>query len=438
MSRSRAMGRTLRTVLLIAAAPWSLASAEANDQPVFSSTPCPSSLASVARCHTAQDANGAWLLAAIPNTWNQRLIVHAHGGPRLSSPKQGDSLEDLERFGVMVRMGYAWIGSSYRQGGYGVRLAAEDVDNSRRAFLHAWGKPQVTLLHGQSWGGNIAAKLAELGALDAAGNPNYNAVLTTNGLLFGGTRGYGFRADLRAVYQYVCRNHPAPEEAQYPAWQGLPAQSTLTRDELRLRVNQCTGLDSRPQDRSAEQSARLRDIVSVTGIGEANLLGHLSWATFQFQDLVHRHLGGKNPFDNADTVYRGSRDDERLNREIERFSPDPGALARLAYDADLSGLIVLPTLSIHARHDPVVSSTALDAYAATVKRAGRSALFAQVTTEETDHSRLSDMSYAGALEALEAWLKDGVQPSGQSLQSKCLGQHSPDECRFAPSQGRTP
>ena len=95
-----------------------------------------------------------------------------------------------------MRQGYAWVGSTYRRGGYGVRMAAADVDNSRELFWRAFGKPDRTVLHGQSYGGNVAAKVAELYALDVQGARNYDGVLLTSGVLAGGTRAYGFRADL--------------------------------------------------------------------------------------------------------------------------------------------------------------------------------------------------------------------------------------------------
>ena len=405
-----------------------------SDAPVsFEPVACPQSVAEVAECHSVRDENGAWLLAAIPEKWNHRLIVHAHGGPRLGPPKDGDSNEDLDRFAVMVRAGYAWIGSTYRRGGYGVRMAAADVDNSRRIFWTRWGRPERTLLHGQSWGGNVAAKVAELYALDVEGRANYDAVLTTNGLLSGGTRGYQFRAGLRAVYQYYCRNHPAANEAQYPVWQGLPRGVRMSRDELRERIEACTGLDSAPEQRTPEQAARLRDILAVTGVAEQKLSSHLAWGTFHFQDLVQLRLGGRNPFDNMQTVYRGSHDDEALNAGIERFAADPDALTRLAYDADLSGLIVLPMLTVHALHDPVVSFEAEAAYAATVRAAGRSHLLVQVATDENEHSRLQDATYLSALKALERWLDTGARPDSVGIQAACLASaKSPGECRFTP------
>jgi alpha-beta hydrolase superfamily lysophospholipase len=373
------------------------------------------------------------VLVAMPRQWNRRLVVHAHGGPRLGAPAQGDSLEDLTRFAVMVREGYAWVGSSYRRGGYGVRRAAEDVETSREAFIAAWGTPERTLLHGQSWGGNVAAKLAELHVLDDAGQPRYDAMLTTNGVLTGGTRAYGFRADLRAVYQFYCGNHPAPDEPAYPLWQGLPAGSTMDRVALEARVNACTGLNREPARRTPAQSAALRDILAVTGVREDTLVAHLAWGTFHFRDLVQRHLDGGNPFDNTRTVYRGSRDDVALNRGVQRFAADPRAVERLAYDADLSGRIVRPTLTVHAQGDPVVSPAAQHVYAATVAAAGRRHLLAQVRTDESDHSRLNDATLTTALRGLERWLDEGEPPTPEGMQRLCRETATvPADCRFLP------
>lgn len=405
--------------------------ARAGGTEVFEQVPCPPSVAGAAGCYEARDPDGAWLLAAIPREWNRRLVVHAHGGPRLGEPQAGDAAEDLDRFAAVVRAGYAWIGSTYRRGGYGVRRAAADVDASRVAFQARWGRPERTLLHGQSWGGNVAAKLAELHALDDDGRPNYDAVLTTNGVLAGGTRAYGFRADLRAVYQYYCRNHPKPDEPQYPLWQGLPLDSTMTRAGLRARVDDCTGIDRPPSRRTPEQAARLADILAVTGIAEKQLVAHLAWGTFHFRDLVQRHLGGRNPFDNSRTVYRGSRDDDALNGGVERFVADPAAVAALAYDADLSGLIVLPTLNLHVEHDPVVSPSALDAYRRVVEAAGRGHLLAQFRIGGDDHSRPGEAAVLAALRALEAWLDTGVKPDAAALEAACRAVASgPGDCRF--------
>jgi len=405
------------------------ASADAGSAP--RAIPCPPSVGPETRCQSGQDANGAWYVIAMPATWNRHLIVHAHGGPRTGAPEASDPLEDLDRFSVMVRQGYAWIGSTYRRGGYGVRLAAEDTDNSRRIFWSLHGRPDRTILHGQSWGGNVAAKASELHALDVEGRRNYDGVLLTNGVLSGGTRAYQFRAGLRAVYQYYCRNHPAAGEPAYPVWQGLPRDSRMTRAELRTRIEDCTGVDRPAARRTAEQTRRLHDILAVTGVQEDQLVSHLSWATFLFQDMVHDRLGGLNPFDNAAVVYAGSSDDTALNAGVERFTADADALARLAYDADLSGLIVLPTLTLHALHDPTVNYSVEAAYAATVAAAGRSHLLVQAATDEDQHSRLTDAGYMTVLHALEDWISSGTAPEPAGFQADCLARYpTAGQCRF--------
>jgi hypothetical protein len=392
---------------------------------------CPDSVARAAQCLSGRDANGAWYVIAMPADWNRALVVHAHGGPRTGEPEAADPLEDLDRFSVMVRHGYAWIGTTYRRGGYGVRMAAEDTDNARKVFWERFGRPDRTIMHGQSWGGNVAAKVSELYALDVEGGRHYDGVLITNGVVSGGTRAYQFRAGLRAVYQFYCHNHPAPDEPAYPVWQGLPAGAEMTRGELRRRVEACTGVDKAARDRTPAEARRLRDILAVTGVREDQLVSHLSWATFLIQDQVHERLGGRNPFDNSTVVYRGSSDDEALNAGVERFTADPDAVAQLAWDADLSGLIVLPTVTLHALHDPTVSYRSEAIYAAIVRAAGRSHLLVQAATDENQHSKLADGGYLTALAALEQWIADGRRPDPGSFQAACLTLAPRDECRFA-------
>lgn len=379
---------------------------------------CPEAIVD-AKCLKGSDVNGSFYWIAIPTNWNQKLIVHSHGGPRRKTPELDDSKSDLERFSIFVNQGFAWIGTSYRRGGYGVRMAAADTETSRQIFWHQFGKPKQTILHGQSWGANVAAKVSELYAISPDGEKNYDGVLLTNGVIAGGTKAYQFRADLRAIYQYYCKNLPLPNETQYPVWQGLGKDSNLSQREFRERLNSCTGLNLPANQRSSVQKNNLSNILSLTGIEESYLDNHLSWSVFLFQDIVHKRLGGKNPFDNSQKVYRGSQDDSALNAGIERFKADKEALANLSYDADLSGMIVIPTLSIHAIHDAIANFEMEKEYAKTIEIAGNSDLLFQVATTENTHEKLSDAEYASAISTLSAWIESKVKPSNDDIKSKC-------------------
>ncbi|MFB9951445.1 hypothetical protein ACFFP0_21560 [Rhizobium puerariae] len=394
---------------------------------------CPASLPRGTECFAGADENGAFYWIARPENWNGILVVHSHGGPRTAKPKPDDPVEDLERFAVTVQEGYAWAGSNYRREGYGVRMAAEDTGNVRKIARKLLGEPRLTLLHGQSWGGNVAAKAAELHALDADGRKNYDGVVLTSGVLGGGTGSYGFRADLRAVYQYYCRNHPRPEETQYPVWQGLPKDGRMPRAELEKRVDECTGISLAQDRRSPEQARNLANILAVTRVPESNLVAHLAWATNLFQDIVWRRLDGKNPFDNSKTVYSGSDDDAALNRGVERFAADAEARRLLAYDADLTGAIALPTISMHAKNDPTAFVELEAQYRETVAKAGNADLLVQTFTDENQHSKLSTPQYAAIFSAMVEWIDKGNRPTRASVADGCKAasaRYGNEPCRF--------
>ena len=404
-----AAGAALLGTALLAPVP---ASAAAGPSP----SACPAGVADVADCWTGQDANGAWYAIAVPHDWNDDLVVHAHGGPDLgdtSDPVR--SVEDLDRWAVMVREGYAWVGSAYRRGGYGTRMAVADTESARQVFEEAFGVPGRTFAHGQSWGGDVAAKLVEV-------HPTtYDGVLLTNGVLAGASRGYDYRVDLRVVYQYYCGNHPRPTEQQYPLWMGLREGSTMTSAGLRARLQECTGYQSEPAERTALQQRNLDDILAVTKVPERTLESHLRFATFTFRDIVHNRLDGRNPFSNRGVHYSGSHDDAALNAGVERFSADPSAKRDLTWDSDHTGAVGIPTVTLHATGDPTAFVEHESAYRATREGAGTADDLVQVFTAESEHSTLSTSGYAAAIDALATWVGTGEKPSPAGVAAACPG-----------------
>ncbi|MFC8236460.1 hypothetical protein [Streptomyces sp. NPDC057284] len=378
---------------------------------------CPASVADKATCYTGQDANGAYYAIAVPKQWNGSLVVHAHGGPDLgegSDPER--SIGDLDRWSVMVHEGYAWAGSSYRRGGYGTRMAAADTENLRRLFVDEFGKPKRTYVHGQSWGGNVAAKVVEVYGKK---HGPYDGALLTSGVLAGGSRGYDYRVDLRVIYQYYCQNLPRPSEPQYPLWQGLRPTSTLTTAGLRARLQECTGYASTPQERTPLQQRNLDDILAVTHIPERTLESHLRFSVFTFRDIVHNRLGDRNPFNNEGVRYAGSHDDKALNAGVERFSADPDAQRDLSYDSDLTGRVSIPVLTMHAIDDPTAFVEHEAAYRASIEGAHREKNLVQTFTRESEHSELSDSEYANSVAALASWVRTGKKPTPHSVASSC-------------------
>ncbi|MBB3638430.1 hypothetical protein [Variovorax atrisoli] len=384
---------------------------------------CPSPVPESARCYTGEDGAGSFYWIAIPQGWTSNaghvLVMHAHGGPETGPPKLERSEEDLKRWAVTVKAGYAWAASTYRRGGYGVTMAAEDTERLRRIFVRHFGQPHRTLLHGQSYGAGVAAKAAELYAPAGGAKSPYDGLLLTSGVLGGGNSAYDFRLDLRVVYQYVCRNHPRPDEPQYPLWMGLPLDSKLTRADLAARVKECTGIGLPAAQRTPEQAARLKTIVSVVKIQERSLLGHLTWATWLFQDLVQKRLEGRNPFGNIGVVYSGSADDAALNAGVLRYAADPQAKGALAADSQPTGRTALPTVGLHAIDDPTAFVELENSYRRIRDAAGTGDLLVQSFSSEREHSYLSDSEYPALFAALLDWIDKGEKPTPEGLAQRC-------------------
>ena len=427
----------LFAVATLHAASHAGASAAGPNDPAPQAASCPAKIPAGAQCYNGRDSEGAPYWIAIPEHWNRVLVMHAHGGPEIEAPTLARTAEDLERWAVMVKVGYAWAGSAYRRGGYGVTMAAEDVERLRRLFVHRFGQPRRTILHGQSYGGGVAAKAAEIyGPVSGASGElaAYDGVLITSGVLGGGTNAYQFRLDLRVVYQYVCANHPRRDEPPYPLWMGLPPDSKMTRAGLAARVKECTGIGMAAAQRTPEQAAHLATIVAVTHVPERTLLSHLAWATWLFRDLTQTRLGNRNPFDNTNVVYRGSSDDTALNADVLRYRADPQAMGALAEDSRPTGRLRLPVLTLHAIHDPTASVELEAVYRKIVDSAGASQWLVQTFSDEAEHSYLSDPEYPALLSALLDWIERGDKPTPRAVADRCARHEATfgAGCRFMP------
>ncbi|SFC02351.1 DUF6351 family protein [Massilia yuzhufengensis] len=389
---------------------------------------CPAELPAGTRCHAGQDAHGAYTWTAIPAAWNGILVVHSHGGPRLGAPRPDDEVDDLRRFAVVVAEGYAWTASTYRRGGFGVQAAAEDTERARAAFWASFGRPRLTFLHGQSWGAAVALKAARLAAPGA-----YDGVLLTSGIVVGAAEAYEFRAHLRSVYQYYCANLPAPGEAPYPPWQGLGAAG-LDAGAVAQRVGECTGVGLEPGQRSPRQRRALANILGVTGLSEQSLPGHMTWSTQSLRALTMDYLEGASPFGNIGVRYRGSDDDAALNRGVQRYAAALRAVAALEADSGVSGALAAPTLSMHAIDDPVVFVEGDSSLRERVDAAGKGQLLVQTYTREALHTRLATPQYAALLQALRAWVEQGLRPTPAGVAASCPAFEARygEQCAFQP------
>jgi dienelactone hydrolase len=396
---------------------------------------CPPGLPESVTCWRGQDARGAHLLIARPADWNGRLVVHIHGGPRMAPPNPHTSDEDLLRHAEFLAEGWAFVATSRRRAGFGVRRAGEDALAARQEAEAVLGAPRLVVLHGQSWGGAVAARAIEtLNAPGADGRRPFDAALLTNAVLAGPSRAYDMRVDLRAAFQVVCGTLPAPHETPYPVTLGQPPGQRLPREEVMARFLACTGADLAPEARTETQRRAIADLAAASRIPDWALAGHLWWATQVFADIADNMTEGRSAFGNESVRYRGTSDDAAFNARVPRIRRDPEAAARLAEDGDPTGQVSVPVLSLHGIGDATVFVEHEAAYRATLERAGTAARLVQVFVDENDHQKLSPVLYPTALRLLADWAEGGPRPTPTDFRALCetLKVHYAGECRIAP------
>jgi hypothetical protein len=337
-------------------------------------------------------------------------------------------------------MGYAWIASSYRREGYGVQMAAADLEDARQFFIERIGKPRRTIYHGASYGGLVGAKLIEAHAKNSDGSLAYDGAFFNSGFMAGAPVGYQFRADLRAVYEYYCKNLPRPDEAQYPLWGGLAEGSKMTLKELGEVVDQCTGVAHTAAERTELQKQNLANILGVIRVPENMLIRHMQAATLLFREIADRTTHGKSAFSNMGVRYTGSSDDTALNGGITRFAADPEGLAALKADGEPTGVLPVPVVSIHSINDPQVVVEVQSAFRATVERAGSGERLVQAFTDERAHTGQSAPELVAVLDSLMQWIEKGAKPTAASISEACIkSQPSYDgPCRYHPDYSPKP
>jgi hypothetical protein len=397
-------------------------------------TACPEALNGIATCYLERLPSGAYVRAAMPKSWNGNLIVFAHGGPALVPPSANAGANDLARYGFLVKNGYAWVGSSFRREGYGVQMAVADSQDARSFFVDRIGKPTHTIMHGQSYGGMVAAKVIEAHAKNPDGSLAYDGAFMNSGFMAGALLGYEFRTDLRVVYQYYCKNLPAADEPSYPLWRGLPAGSKLTLKDMTALVDACTGVGQPAEARSETQKQNLANIIGVMRFPQAMLVRHMQAATFLFREIAERITDGRSAFSNIGIAYTGSSNDAELNRGVERFAADPAAVAALKADGELTGVLPLPVVSIHSFNDPQVAVEVQSAYRAAVERAGSGDRLVQAFTDERAHFGQSEAELAAAIDGLVQWIEKGTKPSPQGITDACAQWQATlkGPCRYHP------
>jgi len=330
------------------------------------------------------ELNGAAFRIDLPEKWNGGLVMYVHGySPvpiRYDNPKPNPVLN------VFVEEGYALAQSGYAAGGWAIQEAVQDTEALRRYFVKKYGAAKETYVTGHSMGGFLTVILTER-------FPNvYDGGLPLCGVI-AAPNWFMKRSifDGRVVFDYYF-----PEALPSPV--KVPADYAMTparvAEVLKL-------LESKPPE--AESLRRFLGIRNNKELANA-----LAFYTFILKDLQER--SGGNPFDNRNTIYEGTHDDNALNDGIKRYAADARAAEYLRAWATPTGRLARPLLAIQTTYDQLVPAWLTNMYSTMTEQAGSESLFVQQYVKRDGHCNIPAPEVRRGFNQLREWKTSGKRP----------------------------
>jgi hypothetical protein len=142
--------------------------------------------------------------------------------------------------------------------------------------------------------------------------------------------------------------------------------------------------------------------------GNKDLASVIMFGTYVLRDIEQR--AGGNPFDNRNTIYTGTADDNALNDGVKRYAADRGALAYLQRYQALTGHLTRPVLAIHTIYDPLVPPSIPNAYSLLAREAGADDLFVQQYVKHDGHCAITAEETERGFGELRRWKQTRQAP----------------------------
>ncbi len=290
-------------------------------------------------CEEGVQNSGALYRICLPQQdWNGDLFVFAHG--YVSPTKPLELPDDSELVELVTGMGYAYATTSYSKNGLAVKPGVEEVTDLVAISTALYGEPRYTYLVGGSEGGIITTLAVEK-------YPDiFDGGLSLCGPVGDFRKQIDYFGDFRVVFDYffpdVLPGSPVdiPQEVM-ENFESIYVPRILdaihSDPDATLQLLRVTNAPYDP----AEASTIDETVVSV-----------LWYNVFSTNDA--RQVLGGQPFDNQGRYYKGSRDDQDLNRKVARFSAEPQALEEIERFYQTTGRLEVPIVSLHTVADPVV------------------------------------------------------------------------------------
>lgn len=374
------------------------------------------------------EINGAPYRIVVPANWNGTLLVYGHGyrdkadHPGEVDNRNADIAPNAALVPVLLAQGYALSGSAYKDNGWAVEEGVQDLKNVVTHFRGTVGQPDRTILWAFSMGTVIGFKsMEQFGGI-------YDGALCACAVGAGASQSWDSAGDLALAYDTVF---------------GMPSSwGTFgdVRDDIDAETEvypKLFGEVSNPANFAKFEFIRL--VVGTPGRGitpPANFYPNWLFTDMFFSTEARSELErrARGPIvQNLDRSYSLSLA-ERIYLETILLVP-PGDIDLwlatmngqtyvdapnysrnyVKRNADYSGKIKNPVLTMHTIVDPLVTVSQEYEYAETVNNAGRGGLLYQTYTNGNGHCAFSGEQLITAVNAINTWVKNGTKPTAATF-----------------------
>ena len=371
------------------------------------------------------EINGAPYRIRVPETWNGTLLVFAHGyrdkadHPGEVDNRNADVAPSAALEAPLLAQGFALAGTAYKDNGWAIKDAIQDVKNLAVFFRENVAQPQHTILVAASLGTFVGFKsMEQFGGV-------YDGALCLCGVGAGATRLWDSSVPAYLAYDVIF---------------GIPA-SWGTVGEVRNDLDFDTEVLAKllPELSNIANFPKFEFIRLVAktpgrGITPPPPPGfYPGWVVTDFFFLtearaeLQRRAGG--PFvQNLDQNYTltaaekaylaslglpGPVVDAWLAQMNARRNIEAKQSARnyVRNNTNFNGKIQHPVLTVHTITDPLLVVANESAYAELVASQNREELLFQTYTTGVGHCNLTGPQILTAVNAIDLWVRTGVRPT---------------------------
>jgi pimeloyl-ACP methyl ester carboxylesterase len=327
----------------------------------------------------------------MPDNWNGRLVLWAHGFRGLDTDLVVDMPPIRE---YLIENGYAWAASSYSANGFVPFEGANETAALRDYFVQKFGQPDYTYIAGGSMGGNVT-----LLSLQLFPDLYDGALAGCSSMSLGEVDFIGHYVVLGAYAAGVTQEEFDSTGSIIKLGERVVSTLELNREARDEFERLVTALTGGPRPFRHE------------GFEEYFLRNFLLAAQFSPQ-LV-------DAFDNTDFVYPGDPASgvgaDEVNQGVIRLAGDPQVRNVDPDLSNLTGEVTVPLLMMHTTGDGWVPISEEQNFRRLADATGNGDLVVQRAIRATGHCDFSDQELTTAAQDLIGWVEGGVKPEGENI-----------------------